>query len=334
MISAARHRDSIEAVGGSARRPVRARRVLGAAGARLPVGAAAIAGGALVVAGALSSWLSVYAGLKIYRGIDGLNGRILLAGGILSTLCGLLYLLRPAVRLRWTIGLLGACLFGFCCWILVQLFALYREIGGNPFVVGRLGAGLFICSIGAAIVLATLLLPTQDTASAAIRARPIDPYFSTLALLSGAAALIHFAVLGEHLREYWLFGLFFASAGLLQMLWALLVLSRPNGLLVWLGALGNLVIVALWLVSRTRGLPLGPEAGSAEPIGFPDVLTTVYETLLVAGCVALLQRRSLRVPRARRVAVLGQWVAALVVVPLTVAAVLAAVQATAVTTHF
>jgi len=36
-----------------------------------------------------------------------------------------------------------------------------------------------------------------------------DGVGATLAVLSGAAAAIHFAVIGEHFEEYWAFGTFF-----------------------------------------------------------------------------------------------------------------------------
>jgi hypothetical protein len=293
-----------------------------AAGAgAVSVGGAALAGSLLVAAGAVMPWLSIYAGLEVYRGTAGLNGRVLLAGGIAGAAAGLVYLVRPAPRLRWAIGLLGALLFGFCCWIVVQLLALYREVGGNPFVVGRLGYGLFVSTVGAAVVLSTFLLPVEPGRE---RVQPReDALVALLAVASGGGALIHFAVLGEHLREYWLFAFFFASAGFCQVLWALLVLWWPSRPILIAGAVGNALIVLLWIASRTHGLPFGPDAGSAEPVGVADVVATVYELLVVAGCVTL----TTRMLRLRREARLVLWVLGAALVPLTIVAVLDAVQA-------
>jgi hypothetical protein len=297
------------------------------------IGATAVAGSILVAAGALMPWLSLYAGLKVYTGTAGLYGRLLLAGGIAGALCGVAYTLRPDVRLRWAIGLLGGLLFGFCCWIVVQLFAVYREVGGNPFVVGRLGVGLFVSAFGGAVILATMLLPADHGEQSFDRTARMDGIVAAVAAASGGAAIIHFAVLGEHIREYWAFGAFFATAGVCQMLWALLVVRWPGPPLLLAGALGNTLIVALWLISRTGGVPIGPDAGSPEAIGFPDLLATAYELVVVAGCVGLLTggfRLPLRLGRAQQVA---GWLLVLVTLPLTIAAMLAAVHATTVVGH-
>ena len=54
----------------------------------------------------------------------------------------------------------------------------------------------------------------------------------------------------EHLREFWLFGLFFAGSGVLQAAWAGWVIARPERAALVVGAVGNAAIVALWLVTR------------------------------------------------------------------------------------
>jgi hypothetical protein len=109
-----------------------------------------------------------------------------------------------------------------------------------------------------------------------------------LALASAGAGAIHLAVLPEHAREWWLFGLFFLGTGVLQPVWALLILLRPSPRLLLAGALGNAVVIALWVVTRVAGLPFGPDLGEREPAEFIDVLATAYEFLIVVGSLALL----------------------------------------------
>jgi hypothetical protein len=112
-----------------------------------------------------------------------------------------------------------------------------------------------------------------------------------VAVLSLGAAVVHGVVIESHFAEYWLFGVFFAFLALLQGGWAVAVILRPSRrLLIW-GAVGNGIVVAVWLVTRTLGLPLGPEAGSTEAVGFVDTAATVFEVLLVAGVLALLAAR-------------------------------------------
>jgi len=140
-----------------------------------------------------------------------------------------------------------------------------------------------------------------------------------VALLSIGAAVIHFAVIAQHFDEWWLTGLFFASISFFQLAWGVLVLIRPSALVYVTGALANALIVVTWIVSRTSGVPVGPGAGEAEAVGFPDALATAFEVVLVAVLVALLLGgRAARQPisRYRSRAVAG-WGAAAVVGSLT-----------------
>ena len=258
------------------------------------IAAAGVAGGVLVAVGALLRWLSVYAGLESYRGTAGLNGRLLVAGGALSILLALSYLWRGGGKLRWAMGVLGALLLGFCAWLVVQLLALYRDVGGNPFVVGRLGPGLFISTAGALVVLGTLLLPDRGASprasAGAVPRSSANLVYAPLALLSGSAAVIHFGVFGEHMREYWLLGIFFVIAGAFQMGWALLAFTAPGKYLLLVGAAVNATIIVVWALSRTVGLPAAIVHEGIEPIGFPDAVATVYEAILVIGALVLLRR--------------------------------------------
>jgi hypothetical protein len=105
-----------------------------------------------------------------------------------------------------------------------------------------------------------------------------------------AAAAIHFAVMGEHFAEYMAFGIFFSSVGWLQALWAVGVMVSPTRRLLLGGLMGNAVVALVWVVSRTTGLPIGPESGVAEPAALVDVLSTILEVAIVVGSAVLLVR--------------------------------------------
>jgi hypothetical protein len=104
-----------------------------------------------------------------------------------------------------------------------------------------------------------------------------------IATLSLGAAAIHFAVIPEHFEEYWLFGVFFAGLGWYQALWAVLYVLRPAPLLGLTALLVNAGTVALWVWTRTVGLPIGPEAGELEPAGALDLAATAFEIAIVVG---------------------------------------------------
>ena len=68
------------------------------------------------------------------------------------------------------------------------------------------------------------------------------------------------------------------------------MILQPSRSLLVVGLVGNALVVLVWLASRTIGLPIGPEAGAAEPAAFVDVLSTILEIAIVAGAAGLLLR--------------------------------------------
>jgi FtsP/CotA-like multicopper oxidase with cupredoxin domain len=130
----------------------------------------------------------------------------------------------------------------------------------------------------------------------------------TAALLTLGAAAIHFAVAPEHLGEYPLFGVFFLVLGSAQGLLALELLVRPSRRLAVLGAVTGLSAVAVWVVSRTTGVPIGPAPWTPEDVGLADSVCSAME---VASALLLLvvAARPLT-PRPRR-----PWTLALATVP-------------------
>jgi hypothetical protein len=122
----------------------------------------------------------------------------------------------------------------------------------------------------------------------------VRPYLiGGLAALSVGAAAIHFAVTFSHFSEYVPYGVFFLVIAWAQLIWPAVLVWRPSRLWLALGMAGNAVIVAVYVASRTTGLPFGPDLNRTEPVGALDVLTSILECALIAGCAALLWRPSL-----------------------------------------
>jgi hypothetical protein len=152
------------------------------------------------------------------------------------------------------------------------------------------------------------------------------PYLAGgLAALSAGAAAIHFAVVFEHFSEYVLYGVFFLVISWAQAIWAAAVLWRPSRPWLWLGIAGNALILAVYLASRTTGLPFGPDRGHTEPFGALDIVSAILEIALVAGCAALLWRPSLADRPVRRRTGFA-YIASLAAFPAVVIAVTTAVM--------
>lgn len=113
-----------------------------------------------------------------------------------------------------------------------------------------------------------------------------------VAVLSLLAALIHLWVMQEHLEEWWGYGTFFLDAAIAQGPYSAAVLRWPHrSLLLLLGIGGNLLIVALYLVTRTVGVPIfGPDAGEVEEVGVTDLSVTMSELAIVLTLGAVLLR--------------------------------------------
>jgi hypothetical protein len=115
----------------------------------------------------------------------------------------------------------------------------------------------------------------------------------TAVVCSGAAAAIHMFVMPEHFEEWIGYGLFFAVAAAAQAVFAVaLVTRRTTPALLWAGIAGNLLIITVWVISRTVGVPwFGPEAGEVEEVGRLDLTSKVFEVVLIACLVQLMRTR-------------------------------------------
>ena len=72
-------------------------------------------------------------------------------------------------------------------------------------------------------------------------------------------------------------------------------LNRPSLALWASAAAGNTVALAIWAMSRTTGLPVGPAPGTPETVGLLDLACGAYEIAIVAACLALATRGSKRI---------------------------------------
>lgn len=98
--------------------------------------------------------------------------------------------------------------------------------------------------------------------------------------LSWGSGLIHDQAAVWHLDEYVPFAIAFAVLAAIQFAWGAAVYWCPRPWLLGAGAALSLGVAAVWVASRTTGLPIGPEPWEPERIGLADVIATADEAVL------------------------------------------------------
>jgi hypothetical protein len=127
---------------------------------------------------------------------------------------------------------------------------------------------------------------TAGTASAATESTTAPDVARILAAVAMlGAAIIHFAFAPDHLEEQTSHGVFFLVVGWAQLFGAAALAFSWRPARVWLlgTAALNAGVAALWLLTRTAGLP----GDSSEPVGFPDSLATGLEVVAAASALAV-----------------------------------------------
>jgi hypothetical protein len=185
----------------------------------------------------------------------------------------------------------------------------YLDVGrAHPTL--KLGLSMLITVWGLGAVLLIRLVQEHEGSPVA------DVLRTIVALLLVTAAVIHFAVVRQHFLEYWLYGWFFMAAGLGQLIGGLLVVVRPRRWLLWAIVWGDVLLVATWVITRSYGTVIGPDATTPEKVGFGDMVSTIAE-MVIAILAFVLVRSSLpeRTSRSRTGDVLSGFLA-LVIAPL------------------
>jgi hypothetical protein len=111
-----------------------------------------------------------------------------------------------------------------------------------------------------------------------------------------ASAALHAAVVRDHLGEWPAAGLFFIALTLSELAAAGLLLTGRQHRSLIAAAVVSIGPLAVWLASRTVGLPFGPGAGTPEAVGLPDLVACALEvgTLVAALTLLYTTRWSLR----------------------------------------
>ncbi|MGH2683394.1 MAG: hypothetical protein ACRDIX_09205 [Actinomycetota bacterium] len=116
--------------------------------------------------------------------------------------------------------------------------------------------------------------------------------------LSGSA-VIHFSQVEVHLEEWRPAGMTFlalAGAEVVLVVATLIAASRATYLAgIWVSQ----ATILLWILSRTVGIPFGPEAFEPESVGRPDLMATILEGLTIVALLPLFLDRPMGTGRVR-----------------------------------
>jgi hypothetical protein len=128
--------------------------------------------------------------------------------------------------------------------------------------------------------------------------RRTEKFVGVCVIVSGSA---HGLVTQEHFQEWWGYGVFFLATAICLIGFGLALITDAidprympgdvnvlRRLMYAAGAIGNVSILGLYLLTRTAGIPLGPGSGVVESVGAIDIVAKTTELLAVAGLVALL----------------------------------------------
>jgi len=107
----------------------------------------------------------------------------------------------------------------------------------------------------------------------------------SLSLVAGA---IHFAFAPDHMFEDWRPGWFFLALGWFQLVWAVVVITKPSRTALLAGIAASAGTMTVWAFSRTVGLPASFGVVGVEPVGLADELSTILEGLIILLSLMLL----------------------------------------------
>lgn len=110
-------------------------------------------------------------------------------------------------------------------------------------------------------------------------------------VLAGSLGIIHILATPLYFDQWLGYGIVFVAIAVLQVMYSMvLAVNPPRRIYLWAGILGNILIVAVWLLTRTVGVPLGPMAGEVLPIEFLDGLAQILEVVQIVHLAVLLSR--------------------------------------------
>lgn len=111
-------------------------------------------------------------------------------------------------------------------------------------------------------------------------------------ILATSLGLLHFLATPLYFEQWLGYGVFFFTVAVLQVVYSMaLGVGPPSRPLLWLGIIGNGLIVVLWVITRAVGVPFfGAMAGEVLPVGLLDGITQLLAIAQVVHLAVLLRQ--------------------------------------------
>lgn len=110
-------------------------------------------------------------------------------------------------------------------------------------------------------------------------------------VLAGSLGLIHILATPLYVDQWLGYGMVFVGIAVLQVIYSMvLAVNPPRRTFLWLGIVGNALIIAIWAFTRTVGIPIGPMAGEVLPVSFLDGFAQALEAVQILHLAVLLHQ--------------------------------------------
>ena len=105
-----------------------------------------------------------------------------------------------------------------------------------------------------------------------------------------AAGFSHALAGEEHFTIWWGYGLFFSIVSICQIMGGGALFFWESRGLYLTGIIGTGSVVVVYVITRTVGIPFGPQAGVVEGVGVLDAFAKTFEIGLIVCLMLLLAR--------------------------------------------
>jgi len=128
------------------------------------------------------------------------------------------------------------------------------------------------------------------------KSRSISITNLSIAILSISAGIIHLLLIQEHMKEAFMWGIFFLISGIAQLIFGIIIiimggkLSPINkSILYYFGIIGNALLVGIFVLVRLITPPFSSEAAPINELEPNGIITIIIEILLVVLLAYLLK---------------------------------------------